>query len=303
MAAKTIAIMSPGDMGHRVGQYARTLGHRIVTALKGRSDVTRMRAQRAGLEDMGDLAAAADGADILLSIMPPERAEGFATDAASVLARLDNPPLFVDCNAISPITTRTIAKRFEDAGLAFANASIIGSPPGTGGQPTKLYASGVLADALDVLHSDGISVRQMGPDLVRASAIKMCYAGLTKGLMTLQTAVLLTGEMLGVYDELATELADSQPSHWSALGRRGPFLATTARRYAGEMDEIAETLGSVGLTANLHGGASEIFRFLASTSLGEETPETQDRDRTLEETMKIYRAALKERLGKDWAAE
>ena len=132
MAAKTIAIMSPGDMGHKVGEYARTLGHRIVPALEGRSDVTRMRAERAGLEDMGDLTAAAGGADILLSIMPPERADGFAAEAASVLAQLDNPPLYVDCNAISPETTRTIAQRFEDAGLAFANASIIGSPPGSG---------------------------------------------------------------------------------------------------------------------------------------------------------------------------
>ena len=48
MAAKTIAIMSPGDMGHKVGEYARSLGHKTVTALDGRSEVTRMRAMRAG---------------------------------------------------------------------------------------------------------------------------------------------------------------------------------------------------------------------------------------------------------------
>ncbi len=301
MAAKTIAIMSPGDMGHKVGAYASSLGHKIVTALAGRSDVTRMRAERAGFKDLGDLAATAGAADLVLSIMPPERAAGFAAEAVAAMTGMDNAPLFVDCNAISPVTTLAIAALFEDAGLPFTNASIIGSPPG-GAQPTKLYASGALASGLDILDGDGISVRQMGPGIVRASAIKMCYAGLTKGVMTLQTSVLLAGELLGIYDELAAELADSQPAHWAALGRRGPFLATTAGRYAGEMDEIAKTLGAVGLTDKLHGGAAEIFRFLDATPIGRETPETQDRERTLKETMEIYRAAL-ERQGKDKAAE
>jgi 3-hydroxyisobutyrate dehydrogenase-like beta-hydroxyacid dehydrogenase len=300
MAAKTIAIMSPGDMGHKVGEYARGLGHKVVTALAGRSEITRMRAERAGFEDLGDLAAAAAAADLVLSIMPPERAEGFAREAAAMTG-MDNPPLFVDCNAISPVTTLSIQAMFEDAGLPFANASIIGSPPG-GAQPTKLYASGALAKGLDILDGDGISVRQMGPDIVRASAIKMCYAGLTKGVMTLQTSVLLAGEMLGIYDELAAEFADSQKGHWEALDRRGPFLSANAGRWAGEMDEIAETLGAVGLTDNLHKGAAEVFRFLDATPLGRETPETLDRERSLEATMKIYRAQLEGR-GKYTAAE
>jgi 3-hydroxyisobutyrate dehydrogenase-like beta-hydroxyacid dehydrogenase len=294
MAAKTIAIMSPGDMGHKVGEYARSLGHRIVTALDGRSEETRMRAMRAGFEDLGDLAAAAGAADILLCIMPPERAAAFADAAVGAIAGMENPPLYVDCNAISPVTTLAINAKFEANRLPFANASIIGNPPG-GAAATKLYASGALAGALDILNGDGISVRQMGPDIVRASAIKMCYAGLTKGVMTLQTSVLLAGEMLGVYDELAAEFADSQKAHWEDLGRRGPFLSANAGRWAGEMDEIAETLGSVGLTDNMHKGAAEVLRFLDSTPLGAETPETLNRNRSLEETMKIYRAALEPR--------
>ena len=294
MAAKTIAIMSPGDMGHKVGEYARSLGHRIVTALDGRSEETRMRATRAGFEDLGDLAAAAGAADILLCIMPPERAAAFADAAVGAIAGMENPPLYVDCNAISPVTTLAINAKFKANRLPFANASIIGNPPG-GAAATKLYASGALAGALDILNGDGISVRKMGPDIVRASAIKMCYAGLTKGVMTLQTSVLLAGEMLGVYDELAAEFADSQKAHWEALGQRGPFLSANAGRWAGEMDEIAETLGSVGLTDNMHKGAAEVLRFLDSTPLGAETPETLNRNRSLEETMKIYRAALERR--------
>lgn len=295
MAAKTIGIMSPGDMGHKVGEYAMSLGPkavtRAVTALDGRSDITRMRAERAGLIDLGNLAAVADAADIILCIMVPERAAAFADEAIAAIGGADNPPLYVDCNAISPVTTQAIANKFGAAGLPFANVGIIGSPPG-GAVPTRFYASGELAPALDFLDGDGISVRQMGSDIVRASAIKMCYAGLTKGMMTLQTSVLLAGEMLGIYDQLAAEFEANQNFHWQAMRRRGPFLSANAGRWSGEMDEIAETLASVGLTDKMHSGAAEIFRFLDSTPLGRETPETMDRTRSIEDTVKIYRAAL-----------
>ncbi|NQV57615.1 MAG: NAD(P)-dependent oxidoreductase [Rhodospirillales bacterium] len=291
MTAKTIGILSPGDMGHKVGEYAISLGHRAVTALDGRSDVTRMRAERAGFEDLGSLAGVAAAADIILSIMPPERAAAFADEAIAAIKATGAEPLYVDCNAISPATTQGINDAFEAAGLPFANVGIIGSPPG-GLAATKFYASGELAGALDILDGDGISVRQMGPEITRASAIKMCYAGLTKGLMTLQTSVLLAAEMLGVYDELTAEFAASQKPHWDAMQKRGPFQAANAGRWSGEMDEIAKTFNEASITGKIHDGAAEVFRFLDATALGQETPETLDRDRTIGDTVKIYRHAL-----------
>ncbi|MEM7190251.1 MAG: NAD(P)-dependent oxidoreductase, partial [Pseudomonadota bacterium] len=49
----TIAILAPGDMGSGVGQAMLAEGHRVVSALYGRSAHTKSLAEAAGIEDLG----------------------------------------------------------------------------------------------------------------------------------------------------------------------------------------------------------------------------------------------------------
>ena len=128
----------------------------------------------------------------------------------------------------------------------------------------------------------------MGEEITRAAALKMCYAGLTKGTMTLHTAVLTVGELLGISDELQAEFADSQEFHWDLMNRRVPFYAADAGRWAGEMDEISKTFSHVGVSGQLHQGAADIFRLLDASPLGVETRETVNKNRTLEQAVEIY---------------
>lgn len=51
MPSKTVAIVSPGDMGHNVGKALKKEGIRIVTCLAGRSERTQKLAAAAGFED------------------------------------------------------------------------------------------------------------------------------------------------------------------------------------------------------------------------------------------------------------
>ena len=48
MRFATIAVIAPGDMGHAVGRTLGEHGHRIVTALDGRSAPSRTRAISTG---------------------------------------------------------------------------------------------------------------------------------------------------------------------------------------------------------------------------------------------------------------
>ena len=75
MTLKTVAILSPGDMGEGVGASLRGQGIDVITVLAGRSDETRMRAERCGFRGVADFDALVSEADLVLSIMPPERAE------------------------------------------------------------------------------------------------------------------------------------------------------------------------------------------------------------------------------------
>ncbi len=302
MAQPVIGLMSPGDMGHKVGEAIRAKGFRVVTSVAGRSALTQTRAARAGLEDMGSLAGIVGAADIIFSIMPPERAEDFARDVAAEMKHQNKASIFVDCNAISPMTMKRIDEHIRAVGGRCMDIGIIGSPPGSPpDRPVpRFYTSGPHMEALRFLDGDSMRFMDMGSEIGRASAIKMCFAGLTKGTMTLRTSVLLAGEMLGVGAELKDVIAASQKFHWEGMNASVPFLAADAGRWAGEMEQISETFGSVGVTPNMHKGAAETFRLLDASPLGMETRETADKSRTLDQALAIYVDTLR---GKKKAAE
>lgn len=293
MAIETIALLSPGDMGHVVGAVLREKGFRVLTLLDGRSDLTRQRAERVGMEDGENLGSLVKTADLIMSIMPPSAACDFAETCARAMVAAGVAPLFVDCNAVSPASTETMGKSLQKAGAKFVKVGIIGPPPREGVQ-TRFYASGSGAELIDFLDGGGISFRDMGPEITTAAAMKMCYAGLTKGGNTLNTLIATAAELLGISQPLRQELADSQPAALRAMNARIPTLAADAGRWAGEMDEIAATFGAIGLTSNMHKGAGDMFRLLHSTPLGAESRETADRGRTLDETVRIFSATVRQ---------
>lgn len=291
MTFSTIAVMSPGDMGHAVGRTLRESGFRVITALAGRSARSRQLAERGGLEDVGTLESLIAEADLVLSIMPPDKAQAFANAATEAMNTTGATPVYADCNAIAPATTRTVSDIVGAAGATFIDGGIVGPAPGKGAPP-RLYVSGPDAELLLPLGGPELNIMPLGPEIGRASAMKMCYAALNKGMMTLETAVLLASVQLGVYDELKAELASSQQATFKRMENRVPWLAADAERWTGEMEEIAATFGAAGLPANFHQAAADVFRLLAASPLGTETRETADHERTLDEAVAVFADAL-----------
>jgi 3-hydroxyisobutyrate dehydrogenase-like beta-hydroxyacid dehydrogenase len=242
-AGVTVGIVSAGEMGAGVGRLLRQGGVRVVTTLDGRAERTRERAAAAGMEDVGSLAAVVREADLLLSILPPGR----ALELAEAVGR-DAGPLYVDCNAISPVTARAIA---AVVGGRYVDAGIIGAP-----SAPRLYASGPHADELVALPLD---VRSLGGEIGQASALKMCYAALTKGLSALLTESMVAADANGVTAALRAELADSQPQFLAGADRL-PGVVPKAYRWVAEMEEIAATLEQAGMTPRMLLGAADVYR-------------------------------------------
>ncbi len=285
---KTVGILSPGDMGHGVGRALRECnGLRIVTDLSGRSGRTRGLAEAAGFEDVGSLHAVAAESDLVLSIMPPAAAEGFAAELAGRIGA--DGPVFADMNAVAPETVRRIAARFPAE--RFVDGGIVGPSP-KGGKPTRFYVCGASAAVMEALASDRIAVRPLGAEIGRASAQKMLYSALNKGYWALQAAVLTAAERAGLSDELRAELAFSQPDVLARMEDRIGLLPADAHRFHPEMAEIAAFFESLGMTTGFHRGAEDLFRLLARTPLAEETKETWDRDRSLQESVRIFADAV-----------
>lgn len=285
----TIAILMPGDMGHGVGQALITEGHRAISCLKGRSEHTRGLAARAGIEDAGDLAATVAEADVILSILPPDRAVPLAEEVAAALrtAPTQTCPVYVDCNAISPATAEAVAGALSESGITVIDCGIIGLNP-IKTPPTRFYVSGPDCAAMLALNCAAMKVEQIGDRIGQASALKMVYAAGTKGVWTLQTALLMTAARMGVLDSLLGELEYSQSTQLAAMRGRVPFLPADSARWVPEMQEIAATFEAAGVTPNFHLGAADVFALLARTPFAEETRETLDKGRTLEESLAEY---------------
>ena len=279
-------MLSAGDMGHAVGRVARDRGCRVLTCLAGRSERTRTRAREAGIEDGGNLAAVAEAAGIILSILPPAEAPALAK---AVAAAFPGPVsgkgrVFADCNAVAPATALAIGRIVEDAGFAFVDGGLVGPPP-VAPPPTRLYVSGPEAGRLAFLENERLTVRSLGPEPGRASAVKMCYAALTKGSWTLFAALSTAAHRLGVAEALDREFSESQAAVRERQRAMLPRLPLDAGRWIGEMEEIAATLDAAGLPDGFHRAAAEMFRLLDGTPFAAESRRDWDRDRSPEQTV------------------
>jgi 3-hydroxyisobutyrate dehydrogenase-like beta-hydroxyacid dehydrogenase len=294
MKLDVIGIMSPGDMGHGVGRALRESGWRVLTNLTGRSDRTRGLAESAGLEDAGSLDAIMTEADLVVSIMPPAAAEGFAEEAAQAMATANRRPPFADMNAISPATSTAIGRIINGAGASYIDGGIIGLTPGKAAPP-RLYVSGPDAEHLERLTSETMIWRFVGADAGRASTLKMLYAGLNKGTWALQATMAIAAERYGLFDAFMGEVSGSNPVRAKDMENWVGFLAADAERWHPEMVEIAETLGEVGAATGFHRASEELFRLLAETPLAAETRQTWDRSRTMKESVEVFAETLKKR--------
>ncbi len=287
MTQPTVAILMPGDMGHAVGHALREGGRDVITCVAGRSDATRDLAARAGMRMLPSVADIVREADMILSILPPAAAAAQAEAVCAAMRAVGRHPVYVDCNAVSPKTVRQIGTTVSETGAAFLDAGIIGLAPGKG-SPPRFYVSGGDPAPMLTLDGLGIEVRAIGETIGRASALKMTYAALTKGTWTLQTAVLLAARQTGVLDDLLAEFANSQQAALASMRGQIPRLPADSARWVGEMEEIAATFADAGVTPDFHTGAAEVFRVLARTPFAEETRETIDPDRTLEQALAVY---------------
>ena len=284
MSLERIAILSPGDMGHGVGKVLVEHGYEVITCLAGRSRRTRDLAETAGFRDVPTLEDMVQQADLIMSILVPARAVDVAKEVAHAMRSVGASLPFADCNAVSPESAFEIASVISSAGGDYIDGGVIGGSPARGEVP-RIYTSGPRAGLMDELDGKGIAVRNLGPCVGRASGIKMCYASMTKGTNALRVAMLTVAESLGLYDELIEELAYSQGKQLSAMESAIPGLPANAGRWIGEMEEIAQTFDTAGVTPRFHQGAAEVFRLLDSTSFAGESPESIDRTRTLKDTI------------------
>ena len=236
----TIAIVAQGAMGAGLGRRLVERGLRVVTSLAGRSEASARRAKAAGMVAVSDEECLQ--ADFFLSVCPPSEAMALATKMAALIAPGRKKPIYVDCNAVSPQTKVEIGDVILRTGAPFVDVGITGLPP-KGDHSPCLHASGPDAGKLGVLNDFGIKVNVIEGPIGAASALKMSYGAITKGLTALGSMIMLAATRAGVADKLRAELDRTQPALVAQFQRAVPDMFDKAYRFVGEMEEIADFVG------------------------------------------------------------
>lgn len=254
-----VGLIGAGEMGSGVGGWLAAHGVDMRTTLTGRSAASAERIARAGIGVVDDLAAIARSCTMVLSIVPPDQALGVAESFAAAYAGGTTSLLFIDCNAVAPETARKISEVITVAGMRFVDAGIIGGTPREGSDEPHVYACGVDVAEFERLIAYGLTVRALDGPIGTASALKMCYGGLTKGITGIGSAMFACAEHGGVSEALEKEFSTSQPALYAWLTRQIPTMYPKAYRWDGEMREIASFGSPEPGVAVMYSGLAERY--------------------------------------------
>src|SRR5215813_3956153 len=261
--AETVAVIAMGEMGSGVARRLHERGATVITSLAGRSAASAARAQKAGAIPVATDEELTAQADFILSIVPPGDAVALAERLAPSIRKAGRNIIYVDCNAVSPQTAERIGGALKDTGCVYVDAGIIGPPPGPNSR-TIFYASGPGAAAFERLAACGLSIRVMEGPNGAASAMKLSYAGITKGCTAIGAAMMLGSTRGGTADALLQELSESQPMLLNWMRGFVSRMPPKAYRWVAEMEEIAQFQEDDAAAHDMYLGIARFYEQIAA---------------------------------------
>ncbi len=250
-----IGVLHPGEMGSSVGDALIEAGHQVFWASASRSETTRARAS--GWQERINLKDLIQEVGAIISVCPPSH----AVTVANEVVALDFNGIYLDANAIAPQTALLISDLF---GELYVDGGLIG-PPARRPESTRLYLSGVKSELVQSWFQGGLLQARVLSTAhgVEASALKMAYAGYTKGSSALLILINAFAEHLGVRENLMEEWELSQPDLKIRSEKTANATAAKAWRFVGEMEEISKTMSASDLPSGFHDTAAELYQMMA----------------------------------------
>jgi len=287
MAFQKIGIMSIGEMGFHWAKLLKSHGVEVLTYDKDRGEVSRKRAENAGVTSLPSMTALVREAELIVSIVVPFAAKRVAAKVAKAALKAGRQDLlFLDANAISPMTADDITKTLVPAGVKFVDGCIIGAAAKMG-KGTIVYVSGPDAARLRDLELFNIPIKVLGPSTNQTSAFKVVYAGLTKGLQGLFCELLMGARHFGLLDEIRAQYEASFPGLLDKVSSSVVALRIHAARRAEEMDELKRTFSHHGMKSFMAPAVQKVLEAIAELNAGQPTADGA-RSGDLMETLELF---------------
>lgn len=264
ISERRVGILHPGAMGVSIAESMADSGCQVYWVSAGRREPTRQRAGQAGLHALSSIPEMCELCSVIVSVCPPE----FAPTVAREVANAGYRGIFVDANAGAPQHKIDLGREMDASGMRFVDGGIIGLPSRTPGETTLFLSGAAAEEAASCFAKGAIGAAVLGPEVGRASALKILFAAHNKGTIALQTMLYAAAEQYGVLDELQQQFAHrgfSLPKIETAILRAAP----KAWRWVEEMHEISMALEAVGMPGDFHDGAAKVYKRLRDFKDGE----------------------------------
>ena len=163
----------------------------------------------------------------------------------------------------------------SEAGAEFVDGGLIGGPAWQPG--TVAYLSGPVAGRAAACFAGSLlETVVLGPEIGKASALKMVYAAYSKGSTALLLATLAAAEALDVRADLQAHWASGDGELAAQAESRARRVTAKAWRFAGEMEEIAATFEAAGLPGGFYHAAAELFQRLGQFKGADPLPRLEE---------------------------
>ncbi|KAF4626794.1 hypothetical protein G7Y89_g11360 [Cudoniella acicularis] len=314
----TLGILSIGEMGMGIAKLLVANNYRVVTNLEGRSEDTKARAKEASIEIFPDDVSLVKECDYILSIVPPRDALATATRISTAFnaqsSRKSTPLYFLDLNAISPRSARSIGELIASKSprMKFLDGGIIGGAPKLMPQDAESCSSSKAVWAKPSIPISGsiaspppsfaqlfavLRMKHVSDDIGIASGLKCCFASTSKGFIALCIQAFTTASEMGVLGHLIEEMEGRMPGLLKSARGGMTSMPPKAYRWVKEMEEIAQTHeeeGNFSPEASLFTPIAKIYKTVAEdTILGEEKTERRKRGLTMEDVAQAMGDGLK----------
>lgn len=216
------------------------------THTPGRGEKIQRRAQETAtrlVESNAELARAAEW--ICSTVTSDQAAAAAAQNAPHLTAR----HLYADLNSVSPAVKQAIARTIGGSGARFVEIAMMAPVPPYN-HKVPILAGGPAAEEFAArMKPYGMRIEVISREVGTAAATKMFRSIMVKGMEALITECVLGAGRYGAEQGVFASLAESYPGiDWKAMadymiGR----VVEHGERRAREMEEVAETLESIGI--------------------------------------------------------
>lgn len=261
-----IGIIGFGEAGSTIASSLKSTGLIQIVAFDIDPERVRDNARQAEVPLLESNQELADAAQVIFSTVTCDRAREAAEQTASFLTA---EHIYVDLNSVSPLLKQEIEQVIVAGGAGFVEAAVM-SPIKPLGHRSPMLLGGATAPAFAArMRPFGMDLEIVSSKVGTAAATKMFRSIIVKGLEALMLECVLAAAPYGADERVFSSLSKSFPGiDWQKLANyMVNRVVVHGERRAREMEEVAETLESLGIEPIMSRAASRRQDWCAKTNI------------------------------------